>query len=301
MTGLCLWSVFGMFGGGVVNSGVTNKGMSGVWIVVMLLCIAGVSFWDDRKELPIWVRFGTHFLGALGVTLGGGIIIDHLSIPVFEIVPFDWMSTFVSIGYVMWMTNLYNFMDGMDGFAGGMTVIGFGILAFLAWEGGHQPIMIISLFICAATLSFLLFNFPPAKIFMGDVGSVSLGFLAGALTLIGARDGLYDVWVPVLVFSPFIVDATVTLLKRLVKREPVWKAHRQHYYQRLVLAGWGHKKTVLAEYVLMVCCGASAILYVRVQEPLQLGILLCWVVIYLVLLMLIRGVGGPTALVKASG
>lgn len=300
LVGVILWSILSFFQWWPVGSPGFSGETTEVWIILMMVFIGGVSFWDDRAGFPVWTRFGAHLLGAVGVVMGGGIMVNHLSLPGFGQVELGWTSMIVSIGLLMWMTNLYNFMDGMDGLAGGMTVIGFGILAVLAWEGGHQPLMIIALFICAATVGFLLFNFPPAKIFMGDVGSVSLGFLAGALTLLGARDGLYDVWVPVLVFSPFIVDATVTLLKRLAKREPVWKAHRQHYYQQLVLAGWGHKQTVLAEYVLMQCCGASALVYVRVQESLQLGILLGWVVIYLLLLLLIRGVVHPATLVKAS-
>ena len=115
---------------------------------------------------------------------------------------------------------------------------------------------------------------------MGDVGSVTLGFLAGALALLGVNDGLFDIWVPALIFSPFIVDATVTLVRRLLRGEKVWLAHREHYYQRLVLAGWGHKKTVLVEYGLMVACGVSALVYMRLDEQWKLVLLLGWVTIY---------------------
>ncbi len=94
---------------------------------------------------------------------------------------------------------------------------------------------------------------------MGDAGSIPLGFLAGALGVQGALAGAWPFWFPVLVFSPFIVDATVTLARRMVRREPFWRAHRAHYYQRLVLSGWSHRRVALGAYALM-CAGAAAAL-----------------------------------------
>ena len=102
------------------------------------------------------------------------------------------------------------------------------------------------------TLSFLLFNFSPSKIFMGDIGSISLGFLSGAMGIIGWQKELWALWFPLLIFSPFIIDATITLLKRVSRKEKFWKAHREHYYQRLILLGWSHKKTALISYLVMI-------------------------------------------------
>ena len=117
---------------------------------------------------------------------------------------------------------------------------------------------------------------------MGDVGSAPLGFLSAGLSLWGIRDEIFPAWVPLLVFSPFIVDATVTLVKRLLKGEKVWQAHRSHYYQRLVQLGWGHKKTVLVEYGLMAAVGLTALCLTRIpdQEIVMLG-LVSWGGIYL--------------------
>src|SRR5436309_11302321 len=115
---------------------------------------------------------------------------------------------------------------------------------------------------------------------MGDGGSVVVGFLAAALAVMGIHDGLFDMWVPLLVFSPFVVDATITLLRRLLRGERVWQAHREHYYQRLVLAGWGHRRTVLAEYGLMVTSAVTAAAYVFVGEAIQVCLLALWAVIY---------------------
>jgi UDP-N-acetylmuramyl pentapeptide phosphotransferase/UDP-N-acetylglucosamine-1-phosphate transferase len=182
------------------------------------------------------------------------------------------------------MLNLYNFMDGIDGLAGGMAVFGFGALAVLGWIAAAPGFALLSLSIAVASLGFLVFNFPPARIFMGDVGAGTLGFLAGLLTLWGVRAGIFPFWVGVLVFSPFIVDASWTLLRRLATGEKPWQAHRAHAYQRLVQAGWNHRRTTLCEYGLMIICGLSAILVI-LQENSFFGsvVLLAWVLLYFVL------------------
>jgi UDP-N-acetylmuramyl pentapeptide phosphotransferase/UDP-N-acetylglucosamine-1-phosphate transferase len=108
---------------------------------------------------------------------------------------------------------------------------------------------------------------------MGDAGSIPVGFLAAALSLAGWRDGDWPFWFPAAVFAPFLVDATLTLVKRLVSRERIWDAHNNHYYQRLVRMGWGHRKTALAEYALMLACGMSALWALREPAHVQLGTL----------------------------
>ena len=181
------------------------------------------------------------------------------------------------------MIILYNFMDGMDGFAGGMAVIGFTTLAWLGRaDVGFSAFCLV---VAASSAGFLLHNFPPAKIFLGDSGSTTLGFLAAACSLWGSQAGLFPFWTALLIFSPFIVDATVTLLRRLWHGEPVWKAHRSHYYQRLVLLGWGHRRTVLVEYALMLACAASALLAIQLPPADQTVLAGVWIVIYGLLMM----------------
>jgi len=118
---------------------------------------------------------------------------------------------------------------------------------------------------------------------MGDVGSVPLGFSAGGLIALGIHQGLFDIWIPFLIFSPFIVDATVTLFSRMLRGEKIWKAHREHFYQRLVLAGWGQRKVLRVEYALMFGSGMSAVMYGQFDEGFRFGVLLGWIVIYTLL------------------
>lgn len=259
-----------------------------LWVFGVTLVIAAVSFWDDRRNLHPAVRFCLHGMAATGVVWGGGVAVTAVSLPLAGELSLNDLAGPLTVLGLMWMANLYNFMDGMDGFAGGMTVLGFGTLGYLAWAGGVPDLAVLALLLSAAAAGFLIFNFPPARIFMGDVGSVPLGFLAGILAVLGMRDGLFDLMVPILVFSPFVVDATVTLFRRLARGAKVWQAHREHYYQRLVLAGWGHRRTVLAEYGMMLAAAVTAVLYVRVSEAVRVGMLVAWVVVYAVLGQVVR-------------
>ena len=136
--------------------------------------------------------------------------------------------------------------------------------------------------VAAAAAGFLCFNFHPARIFMGDVGSVPLGFTAGALGLVGWRSGAWPLWFPLLVFAPFILDATVTLLRRALRGEKVWQAHRSHYYQRMVQMGLGHRGTALRAYGLMAGCGAAALAGLRMGFSLQCAIITMCITAHLI-------------------
>ena len=218
------------------------------WPLWLAACfLVGISFLDDIIGLPIIGRLLVHFVAAGGAS--AGLLLNHTGV--------GWV--LLAIVAIVWMTNLYNFMDGMDGLAGGMALFGFGFYALAGVLSGHLPFALTSASIAAASGAFLLFNFHPARIFMGDAGSTLLGFLAACLGFVGWQLGIWTLWFPGLVFSPFIVDATVTLAWRLLRGEKIWRPHREHYYQRLVLAGWGHRRTAVVEYVLMMICGAVAL------------------------------------------
>jgi len=245
-------------------------------IVLLTYGLALLSFVDDRGGIPVPIRLAGHLVAASVLVIGGGLALPALSLPLLGTMDLGWLSVPISIGFLVWMTNLYNFMDGMDGFAGGMAVAGGSMLAGFGWGMGHTVIFLAGGGIAASSLGFLAHNFPPAKIFMGDVGSVPLGFLFGAVILLGIHDRVFDGWASVMLFSPFIVDATVTLLYRLIRGERIWQAHRTHYYQRLVLLGWGHTQTVLAEYGLMGLCGLLAWGFQTADERVRGVIWGCW-------------------------
>jgi UDP-N-acetylmuramyl pentapeptide phosphotransferase/UDP-N-acetylglucosamine-1-phosphate transferase len=260
------------------STGFLPKGFASasVWIVGSIALVTTVSFLDDRRGLPVGLRFAVQAIAAGIVVWGVGLTLPSIPIPGIKTIELGWFAAPVSVLFLLWMTNLYNFMDGMDGFAGGMTVLGFGFLAYFGWRAELPFMLLTATIVSMSALGFLVHNFPPARIFMGDVGSISLGFTGGALMLVGVRDGLFDFWVPMMIFSPFIMDATVTVLRRAWQRQKIWEAHRDHYYQRLVLLGWGHRKTVLVEYGLMTLCGLLAWGYQVSDDRARLAILGFW-------------------------
>src|SRR5450432_182974 len=188
----------------------------GAWLVPLALVI-GVSLWDDYRGVPVTIRLVAQTVAALAWV--------GASLP--------WPMLLAVVLAIVWMANLYNFMDGSDGLAGAMTVVGFGACAIAAWSRATAESQLM-LAVAAATLPILALNWPPARLFLGDVGAVPLGFLAGALGFNGWQSGWWPVWFPILVFLPFIVDATVTLVGRLLSGQRVLEAHRDHAYQRLV-------------------------------------------------------------------
>jgi len=216
----------------------------GAFTIVLALAaaLAAVSLADDWKGLPAGLRFIAHALAAA--------VFVVFALPVAPI-----EGLLLALG-IIWMTNLYNFMDGADGLAGGMAVFGF---AAYGLAGHGSDVGACSWVIALAAAAFLLVNFPPAKMFMGDVGSIPLGFLAASLGIVGWRSGLWPLWFPPVVFAPFVLDATVTLVRRALRGERLWKAHRSHYYQRLVLMGWSHRRLAVAEYVLMALSSGTAL------------------------------------------
>jgi len=263
---------------------VLPKGLASgsVWIVASMLLIFVVSFIDDCVGLPAALRLGVQAVSASIIIGGVGLTLSSIPVPGGPNISLGIAAIPVSVLVLLWMANLYNFMDGMDGFAGGMTFFGFGFLAYFGWQAHFPVMLIIATFVAMGALGFLIHNFPPARIFMGDAGSITLGFLAGTLMILGVRDGIFELWVPIMIFSPFIIDATVTLIRRALRRKRIWEGHREHYYQRLVLSGWSHRRTVLAEYGLMIACGGLAVLYHHSTDKVRLVILGIWASIFLV-------------------
>ncbi|WP_295383760.1 glycosyltransferase family 4 protein [uncultured Thiodictyon sp.] len=249
------------------------------WVAAAALPVALVSLFDDFGHVSRRLRLAVHLSAAL-ILLAGGLAWDTLGLPGMHWpLPFALGAT-LSVLYVVWMINLYNFMDGMDGFAGGMAVCGFAALALLGWHGGDPVFALAAACIAAAAAGFLVSNFPPARIFLGDLGSSTIGLLAAGFSLWGANRRLFPLWVAALAFSPFIVDATWTLARRIGRGERIWEAHRSHHYQRLVLAGWGHRKTVLRAYALMAAAAACAVAAPGLAAWEQWLLLLAWAIVY---------------------
>jgi UDP-N-acetylmuramyl pentapeptide phosphotransferase/UDP-N-acetylglucosamine-1-phosphate transferase len=230
------------------------------------LVLAAVSLVDDRHGLPARVRFAGHTFAVVGfVALFPAAV--------------HWYLLAVLAVLMIWLVNLYNFMDGSDGLAGGMALFGFAGYGVAALLSDHPALdlALASAAIAGAALGFLLFNFHPARIFLGDAGSISFGYLAATLGYWGWREGVWPVWFPALVFAPFIGDASVTLARRLLRGERFWQAHREHYYQRMVRLGMGHARTAWTWYLVMLVGAALALIALECSTLVQWIVVAGWV------------------------
>lgn len=208
------------------------------------IIVSAISWLDDVFGLPALVRFSIHAIAAALIIASGGSF-NSVSLP-FIAAPIDlgWFGTVLTFLWIVWLINAYNFMDGIDGIAGIQAVVAGTAWAILACFAGESIIFGLSAAIAVASIGFLVFNWAPASVFMGDVGSAFLGFTFAVIPLFSDWDrsafsswtllaGIVFVW-------PFVFDAVLTFSRRLFKGEPVWIAHRQHLYQRLVQRDYAH-------------------------------------------------------------
>lgn len=242
------------------------------WLALPFIGLFVVSLFDDMHGLPVKMRLLAHLVAA-AVLVGGSGLLAQQGLLVALVVLF----------LIVWMTNLYNFMDGSDGLAGGMALFGFTFYGIASLIAHDNMFAMLNFMISAAVLGFLFFNFHPARIFMGDAGSIPLGFLAAGMGLWGWQRGYWPAWFPLLVFSPFIMDASVTLMKRSWRRAKITEAHREHYYQRAIQMGSSHRDVALIEYVLMLGVGISALWSLEQAFPWQM--FLAWGGIYALLML----------------
>jgi UDP-N-acetylmuramyl pentapeptide phosphotransferase/UDP-N-acetylglucosamine-1-phosphate transferase len=227
-----------------------------------LVALLGLA--DDLRPLPARVRFSVQVALASIVVAASwnqlpaaaGALGAWLPVPV---------QAALAVLWIVWLTNLYNFMDGIDGLAGAQALIAALGLAAVAAGLGAETTGWLLLALAGSSVGFLLFNFPPSSIFLGDVGSTAIGFFFGILPLLPeARSVPFE---PVaMALSIFLLDATLTLLRRVAKREKWYTPHRTHLYQRPVVLGVGHRAVLLVGAGAMVVVSGCAVEWV--QAPL---------------------------------
>jgi len=201
--------------------------------LVLLTSFAGLgalSWIDDRRQLPAVIRLSAQ---ALVVALCLAALPSDAR--VMEVGPLILERILLGLAW-LWFINLFNFMDGIDGLAGSETIaVALGYLALLTYAGLADPFWRLALVIAASAAGYLFWNWHPARVFMGDAGSIPLGFLLGWLMLDLALRGQWAAGLILPLY--FVADATFTLLARAYRGEKLWQAHRQHFYQRAVLGG----------------------------------------------------------------
>ncbi len=259
--------------------------------------VAIVGFLDDRGHIAARWRLLAHFvcagwamawLGQLPALNIGGVYLD-----------LGWVSYIVAALFLVWMLNLYNFMDGIDGIASIQAIsVGLGGAVMYYW-GGYPNHSYVCLALASASAGFLVWNFPRARIFMGDAGSGFLGLVIGLITLQAAWVSIDYLWAFLILSAVFIVDATLTLFRRLWRGERVYQAHRSHAYQHAARYCASHLPVtlgVLAINLFWILPWALVVGWGRVNS----GLGLCMAYLPLVLLAVKLGAGAPEAVPIAA-
>jgi UDP-N-acetylmuramyl pentapeptide phosphotransferase/UDP-N-acetylglucosamine-1-phosphate transferase len=252
LLGMAVWSLAG--------PGLSARALG--WLAGALL-VAGVSFVDDLRGLPAPLRLAVHLCGALLLTVAG-VQQGEIPLPLALGLAFAWVAL---------VTNIYNFMDGIDGLAGSQAIVA-GLALAVAGGLVHNALVACGgALIAAAAGGFLVHNVPPpARLFMGDVGSTFLGFNFAGLSLLGnlgVGGGRLPFEFGVVVLAPFLFDGLVTLARRVVRGERWFEAHRSHYYQRLVLSGLGHGQVTAIYAGLALLAAAAGLAGLIADQPLR--------------------------------
>jgi UDP-N-acetylmuramyl pentapeptide phosphotransferase/UDP-N-acetylglucosamine-1-phosphate transferase len=250
-----------------------GDGIWGMCVLPGVVVLAVLGWWDDHVSLPARLRFFIQLAASIylvACAVNGG-----------------WVEGAGSIGlavfFLVWMTNLYNFMDGSNGMAGLQAVFGGAVLFYLFTISGQHNLALISACVAASCAGFLPWNLGSARVFMGDVGSVSLGFIFGALLIIGVGSQAFSLPVALMVMLVFIIDSTLTLIGRILRGEQWYNAHKQHLYQRLIVQGWSHGRVALFYQAINLVLVLPGIV-IAVNYPA-----VAWVVASILFLALIAG------------
>ena len=241
-----------------------RTGLSGMHLAGFALAAAGmaaVGYVDDLKLLRTFaVKLAAQVAAAVLLTLSG-IVVTQVWVPGAGAVDIGWLGYPLTVLWIVALTNIFNFMDGLDGLAGGTAVIVAVFLGAVTFVEGSSFVHVFCYVIAAGAAGFLVFNFPPARLFMGDVGSQFLGFSFAALAVIAAEvdSSRTSLLVVPLLFFNFLFDTGFTLCRRALRGANVTSAHREHLYQLANRLGWSHVRVTLFHYAVAAVQGIGAV------------------------------------------
>lgn len=256
MGGLAIYIAF------VVGVLVNQSYSSEVWgLLIGSTIIVALGIVDDIKEISPKVKLIGQTLAAI-VAIMFGIKVSFLTNPFSGIIQLGWFTYPVTIIWIIGITNAVNLIDGLDGLAAGVSGIAALTLGVVAWTEGQVQIAALAFILAASVLGFLKYNFNPAQIFMGDTGSMFLGFNLASMAIMGLTKSatIISLFVPVIILGIPILDTAFAIIRRYLKGQPIFSADKDHLHHRLLALGLTHRQTVLAIYAVNLLLGGSAIL-----------------------------------------
>lgn len=248
-------AIAGYFAGGLYN-----QKMTGIIVGAFLIILIGIL--DDKYELSAKIKFLGQIVVAILIT-STGLTIDFISIPFVDKFHLGIWAIPVTVFWIVAVTNAINLIDGLDGLAAGVSSIGIATIAIMAGVAGKGLILTLALILLGSLIGFLFYNFHPAKIFLGDTGSLFIGYMISVLSLLGLYKSvtLFSLIVPIIILGVPIFDTTYAIIRRLVNKKPISAPDKSHLHHRILAMGFSHRKTVLMIYALGILFSISAILF----------------------------------------
>ncbi|CAH0344878.1 MraY family glycosyltransferase [Bacillus sp. CECT 9360] len=245
---------------GYFISGLYNEHIYSITLGGVLIIALGVL--DDKYEISAKVKLAGQ-LAVAALIVQSGLTIDFIHIPFVDKIDVGMLSIPLTIIWIVGITNAINLIDGLDGLAAGISSICIGTIAFMAAMNGNILIFTIAMVVLASTLGFLFYNFHPAKIFMGDTGSLFLGYIISILSLLGLYKSvtLFSFVVPIIILGVPVFDTAFAIIRRIVNKKPISAPDKSHLHHRIMALGFSHRATVLIIYTLGIIFSVCGIVF----------------------------------------
>jgi len=233
-------------------------------ILIGSFIIVLTGFIDDLYTITPKVKLSGQLLAAI-VTVIGGVKINYVTIPIFDRIEFGFWAIPVTVIWIIAITNAINLIDGLDGLAAGISSIALITISILSITMDNPLTALLGTLLLGSTLGFLVYNFHPAKIFMGDTGSLLLGYLISTFSIMGLFKNvtILSLIIPVIILAVPIIDTFFAIIRRWVNKKPLSAPDKMHLHHRLIHLGYSHKQTVLLIYLLSILFSIAAILFTK--------------------------------------
>ncbi|WP_010094816.1 glycosyltransferase family 4 protein [Ornithinibacillus scapharcae] len=233
------------------------------WPIIVGACVIVITgILDDLYQLSPKVKMLGQLIAAL-ITVLAGIQIEFITLPSGQIIEFGYFAVPLTIFWIVGITNAINLIDGLDGLAAGVSSIVLLTISGLALSMGNPLIALLGFILLGSTLGFLVFNFHPAKIFMGDTGSLFLGYMISVLAVTGLfkNVAMFSLIIPIIVLGVPIIDTTFAIIRRIVQKKPLSAPDKWHLHHCLIRLGFSHRKAVILIYGMSALFSISAIIF----------------------------------------
>lgn len=233
-----------------------------ILIGATIIILIGVL--DDLFTLSAKAKFSGQIIAAL-IPILSGLQIEYITMPDGKVIEFGWLAIPITLFWIVGITNAINLIDGLDGLAAGVSSIALFTISVLSMTLGDPSAFIMGILLMGSTLGFLIYNFHPAKIFMGDTGALFLGYMISVLSILGLTKSatMLSLIVPIIILGVPIIDTTFAIIRRLVNGKPLTAPDKYHLHHCLIRLGFTHRQSVICIYMLSILFSLAAIIFTR--------------------------------------